>query len=59
MFVRISVKVLNSSFTMTLLGEGYSTKASNPAAQHTEQPDKRIKVRVSGPGYLFIHVALI
>ena len=35
---------------MTFICEGYSKKISDPMEQHTEKPDKKMTVRVAGPG---------
>ena len=39
---------------MTFIGEGYSSKISDPSVQHTEQPNKQIKARISGPGNVLL-----
>ena len=48
------MQIEGSSFTITLIGKGWSEKLTDPDVEHDGPPDQKIVTRVMGPeaGYV-------
>lgn len=51
----------NTSFSLTLAGCGWRDKLAEPTDHHSEVPNKRLVVRVSGPepGYVATPIFMV
>lgn len=54
-------QIETSTFSITLVGKGWSEKLTDPDSQHTSPPDQKIVTRVSGPdaGYVTTPICMV